>query len=89
MDGEIRYWLDLGLEELLFAAEYDGAEWHTSQEQIERDLDRRAWLAEERGWMVEVFRQEHVFGRQQNADARLANALRAARATLARRTVVV
>lgn len=51
------YALDLGLEELLLAAEYDGAEWHSSDEQRERDQERRQLMTDRRAWMIEVFRR--------------------------------
>ena len=66
--------LDIGLEELLFAAEYDGEEWHSSPAQVERDAQRRTWLAEERGWWIEPFGKDDVHGHDQDADVRLRRA---------------
>ena len=87
VDGRVLFRLDLGLEELLFAAEYDGKEWHSGDKQAVHDGERRAWLSENRGWMIEVFRGQDIFGPRQIADQRLAIALRKARATLGGRTL--
>src|SRR3954470_23148466 len=54
------WWLDMGLEDLRFAAEYDGKEWHTSSEQVEHDRRRRNWLQRRGGWAVEVFDRHGV-----------------------------
>jgi hypothetical protein len=87
-DARLIFKLDMGLEELLFAAEYDGEEWH-GQERQPADEARRHWLAENKGWAIEVFVRADVFGRQQVADRRLAAAFAAARAGFARRTFLV
>lgn len=79
------YWLDMGLPELRFAAEYDGVEWHSSDAQVRHDAARRLELREEQ-WLVEVFRKENVFGRTQDAEQRLAAAYRHARSTQGNRT---
>lgn len=73
--------LDLANPELECAAEYDGAEWHATPEQLGRDRERRAAVRAE-GWLVEAFRKDDLFGHSANADQRL-RALR--RSALARR----
>ncbi len=88
VDGMEIFRLDLGLEELLFAAEYDGEPWHSGDDQLAQDRQRRDWLSDHRGWMVEVFRRDDVFGPRQSAEQRLAVAFRQARATLGSRTIV-
>ncbi|HET6920602.1 MAG TPA: hypothetical protein VFI46_14220, partial [Jiangellaceae bacterium] len=88
-NGRVIFWLDMGLEEWLFAAEYDGAAWHSSPEQVAADNARRSWLDEQRRWAIEVFRKHHVWGLHQDADLRLANAFRRARATFASRTFII
>jgi hypothetical protein len=60
--GREIYYLDLGVPELRFACEYDGAEFHSSDEQREHDRRRRAWITQNRGWIIEVVRKENVFG---------------------------
>lgn len=59
--GLLRARLDLGVEELRFAAEYDGREWHSAAEDRARDQARRQWLRD-RGWVVVVITQEDLFG---------------------------
>ena len=71
--------LDLGVEELCFAAEYDGERFHSTPEDKQHDDRRRAVLAEEHGWTIEVFRREHVFGPHADASERLFAGIRAAR----------
>lgn len=55
------YRLDLGLPEIRYAAEYDGVAWHSSPAQRARDRQRRAWLRDERGWVVDVLGTDQVF----------------------------
>ena len=81
------YRLDLGLLQLRFAAEYDGAEWHDAPEQMKHDLARRAALRDQFGWHIEVFRRDDVFGQAETATARLTRAVQEARLTLPTRLV--
>ncbi len=76
-DGKT-YYLDLGVAELSFGAEYDGVEWH-GPERAQQDEDRRSWITEQRGWSVEVFRRNNVFGQHQDAFVRLRSGVREAR----------
>ena len=62
--------LDLANEEIRYAAEYDGAEWHSSPEQREHDRERRAEMSED-DWDIDVFVAADLFGRQANPEARL------------------
>ncbi|HET9423373.1 MAG TPA: hypothetical protein VFO49_19705 [Nocardioides sp.] len=62
--------LDIANPDLRYAAEYDGKEWHSSNEQREHDRSRREAVRDE-GWVVGVFGSENLFGRHQDADARL------------------
>jgi len=71
--------LDLADVAIMLAAEYDGAEWHTSPEQREHDRQRRK-EAEKLGWLVKPFTKEHVFGRTRECDRMLHEAAREARA---------
>ncbi len=73
--------LDLGLESLRYAAEYDGAHWH-GPERREHDASRRRRLRDEAGWSIDVFVDSDVFGRAQNAEARLVRGVARARARL-------
>lgn len=67
-DGEFIARLDLGNEELAFGAEYDGEEWHDSEEQVEHDRVRRAAARDLAGYHIVVLRKEHLFGSQQCAE---------------------
>ena len=71
VDGRILYYLDMGLEEIATAAEYDGAAWHSGPEQRQHDTVRRSYLTDVAGWTIEVFTKENVFGHHQDADRRL------------------
>lgn len=68
------YYVDLGLPELRFGGEYDGAEWH-GPERAAHDAARRTQMGEHAGWSFEVFRGDNVHGRRQDADVRLRRAL--------------
>jgi hypothetical protein len=70
--------LDIANPDLRYAAEYDGKEWHSSAEQRLHDRLRRDAVRDE-GWVVDAFGSENLFGRQQNADARLRAGALAAR----------
>ena len=58
--------LDLAVEELRYAAEYDGVEFHSSDEDVERDEFRRGWMRDEEGWVIDVLRRDDVYGRGAN-----------------------
>lgn len=64
------YLLDLALPELCFSREYDGEEFHSTEDQRAHDTARRLWLRR-RGWDIEAFRKEHVFGRAQTVEHQL------------------
>jgi hypothetical protein len=64
-DWGTSYWIDIGLPELRFGAEYDGEEFH-GEDQEESDGSRRTWLSEERSWTIEVARRDDVYGREQD-----------------------
>ncbi len=85
--GRAIYYLDIGLEELLFAVEYDGEDWHSSGTDHEYDADRRDWLSRRRGWVIKPFRSNGVNSRS-DAEVVLMAAYRQARASLGERTYV-
>ncbi len=79
-DGLLKYRLDLALPELRFTAEYDGRRFHDeAEDQREHDRERRAWLDEQRRWVVEVFDQDDVYAPGADPSPRLWNGLRKAR----------
>jgi len=71
------YRLDIGLEELLLAAEYDGEQFH-GEDTTDHDEDRRGWLREERGWEIVVARRKNVHGAAADIHGLLWNAWKAA-----------
>lgn len=60
--------LDIGNEEWRYAAEYDGAEWHSTDEQLEHDRARRALCEERAGYLITPIRKENLFGRNRDAE---------------------
>ena len=81
--GQLSYWLDLGVADLRYAAEYDGEEWHQrTPEQKARDARRRTWMREERGWIIDVVTKDNLFGRTRDIEGILLNGVRDARRRL-------
>lgn len=72
------YRLDLGDEEVRYAAEYDGEDAHDGTGEV--DEGRRAWISRSTGFVIAVFRREQVFGRAQDADLVLRDGYARARA---------
>lgn len=81
--GAARYRVDLGDEELGYGAEYDGAEFHEGRESL--DEERRVWIASDRGFLIDSFTRDDVFGPQQQAGVRLRQGLISARASVGAR----
>jgi hypothetical protein len=81
--GRWSYRLDVGSEELLFAVEYDGEEWHRrTKEQREHDRERRSWLQDERGWLIEPVVKANVFGDHRDIEGIILGGVRRARRRL-------
>jgi Transcriptional regulator, AbiEi antitoxin len=76
--------LDIGNRAIGLAAEYDGAEWHSSPRQREHDRIRRD-AAEQENWLVLPFIAENVFGRQRDCEALLYQGAKEARRRLGQR----
>jgi hypothetical protein len=72
------YWIDMGLEESRFGAEYDGEDFHTEGD-AEHDMSRRAWLRRTEKWTIVVARKANVHGPHQNIDQMLLQGARDAR----------
>lgn len=60
IDGVPTFRLDLAYPRLRVAIEYDGREFHGSEEQREYDADRRAWLRAN-GWTIIVVDADRLF----------------------------
>lgn len=78
------YFLDLGLSDLRFAAEYDGARFH-DDEHRKHDEDRRQWISSTGRWTIVVARNKHITGRDQEIFGMLTNGIRDARVEFGRR----
>jgi hypothetical protein len=89
LEGEVLFLLDIALEDLRFAAEYDGEEWHSSNEDRAHDDGRRSWMKLNRAWQIEVYRQANVFGMHQDASQLLHAAYIEARATIGQRIILL
>ncbi len=63
--------LDVGNSDVRYAAEYDGKEWHSGEEQIEHDQERRE-AVRRLGYTVDAFTRRHVFGQRRDVENRLA-----------------
>ncbi|MDX6301026.1 MAG: hypothetical protein QOF53_2240 [Nocardioidaceae bacterium] len=79
------YRLDLGVRELRFAAEYDGEEFHSRDEDRKHDDDRRTWIREKRGWIIEVLRRDKLFGPRRDVEGILTRGIDRARRRLGTR----
>ncbi|GAA4103268.1 type IV toxin-antitoxin system AbiEi family antitoxin domain-containing protein [Nocardioides kongjuensis] len=79
VEGTFLARLDLGNEEIAFAAEYDGAEWHSSPDQLRHDRDRRALVENETPFRVVAVRKENLFGPRADVEAVLRRGVAEAR----------
>jgi hypothetical protein len=77
--GREIYRLDVPLPSARYAAEYDGEEFHSEEEDVRHDEERRDWISRERGWTIDVFRKDAVYRRNTDIGARLQSGLRRAR----------
>ncbi|SDR84345.1 type IV toxin-antitoxin system AbiEi family antitoxin domain-containing protein [Microlunatus soli] len=77
-----RYRLDLGIRRVRYAAEYDGDDWHSTEEQVAADRARDEDLAAD-GWIVDHFRRGEVYHSRANV---VGNQLRAGLRRAARRS---
>jgi hypothetical protein len=80
--GIALYRLDLALPEVKYAAEYDGEDFHTADEDREHDDERRGWLREERQWTLDVFVKDDVYSRTADPGPRLRHGLAQARQSM-------
>ena len=72
------FYVDIGLPEMLFGAEYDGAAFHDETTRADDDA-RRAWITGVQGWGLVVVRSENVHGATQDVHARLVRGFAEAR----------
>ena len=74
-DGNLRYRLDLGFEQVRLAIEYDGR-WHDTDEQREHDEARRTDLSTDDDWTFVIVRAEDLKEKTELLLERLATELR-------------
>jgi len=86
-DGLLIAVLDIANEDLRYAAEYDGAEWHSSPDQRAHDRQRRTRVAEG-AWVVDAFEKAHVFGPRADAESRMREGVVRARRQFGSRIIV-
>lgn len=77
--------LDLGVDDLFFAVEYDGREFHDMPAARAHDAERRGWIERNTPWTIEVVRGENLFGASADFDLLLPGWLRKARSSLGER----
>jgi len=75
-EGNIRFRIDLGFEEVRLAIEYDGR-WHDVEEQREHDEWRRTELSTTEGWTFVVVRAEELYEKPEQLLERLVSELQA------------
>src|SRR4051794_29294706 len=78
VNGVALYWIDLGVEELRYGCEYDGAEFHGSDQEA-HDRARRADLRDRFGWDVDAARRHNVFGPTRDVEEMLHAGIRRTR----------
>lgn len=69
--GVVRYRLDVPAPEVRYAAEYDGAQFHSSPADQAHDQERRTWIREHRHWLIDVFDKEDVYSPRTDIRQRL------------------
>ncbi|MGY2875253.1 hypothetical protein ACVW00_002443 [Marmoricola sp. URHA0025 HA25] len=82
------YWVDLGVDDLKFAVEFDGEEFH-GPDRAQHDAERRSWITDQEGWVLRVVRKENLHGRNQDLEKILRAGLAEARATIAQRRTFI
>jgi hypothetical protein len=74
-DGELRFRIELGFEEVRLAIEYDGR-WHDTDEQRQHDQSRRTELSTNDDWTFVIVRAEDLYEQPELLLERLAAELR-------------
>jgi hypothetical protein len=82
------YWVDLGVDELRFGVEYDGAEFH-GPDREDHDAARRSWISDEQRWVLRVVRRSNLHGRDRDIERILHAGVEQARAAIGRRRTFI
>lgn len=88
LDGVEIYRVDLGVEELRYGCEYDGANFHTADDQP-RDRARREDLSNRFSWDVDAVRRRNVSGPERDVERILYDGIVRARKALGRPTYLL
>lgn len=78
------YRLDVPCPEVGYAAEYDGAAFHTAAADVQHDDERRTWLREHRFWTIDAFVKDDLYRPGTTIGDRLIAGFSRARRTVAR-----
>ena len=70
-DGEPIFRLDIADPDVRYCAEYDGEEFHTSEEDQLHDKERREWIEEHRAWSIDAFTKHDVYEPRSDPGSRL------------------
>jgi hypothetical protein len=81
-DGREIYRIDLGVEEIRFGAEYDGEEFHSSDEDKQHDGERREVLSRRYHWVIKPVEKSNVFGLNRDVERILYDGVLEARRAL-------
>ncbi len=60
-DGTPIFRLDITDPDARYAAEYDGVEFHSEDEDQEHDAERRDWIRQHRAWTIDPFTKDDVY----------------------------
>ena len=75
-DGNLRFRIDLGFEEVRFAIEYDGR-WHDEEDQRQHDEERRTTLSTEENWTFLIVKAPDLYEQPEQLLARIVAELEA------------
>lgn len=75
-DGNLRFRIDLGFEEVRFAIEYDGR-WHDEEDQRQHDEERRTALSTEENWTFLIVKAPDLYEQPAQLLARIVAELKA------------
>jgi hypothetical protein len=82
------YFVDLGVDDLKFAVEFDGEQFHGQAHQ-EHDDTRREWITEHEKWILRVVRKDNLYGPNRDVERIIRDGVAEARATIAMRRTFI
>ena len=75
------YFVDVGVDDLMFGVEFDGEEFHGPEQQY-HDSIRREWITDHERWVLRVVRKENLHGVTRDIEQILASGIAEARTTI-------